>query len=252
MNTFLRRKAMPTTKSVPLITALWLLVLSSSAWAENVEDEPVIQAFDARYTAYKWGGDVGEVSIKLEYLGDEQYALTYHSDVSKFFLSDERFEHSVFFASEESIHPFSYYFKRTGTGPDKELEVKFTHYPEKHIEISGEENITLPWEGETDNQLYRIDLARKLAQGETRFSYDFINYRGELKNYGIEVVATENIELPYGELQAIKVKILRDNSSSRETFVWFAPSLDYNLVRLQQFKDGEEQGDIRLKSYRHL
>jgi hypothetical protein len=44
------------------------------------------------------------------------------------------------------------------------------------------------------------------------------------------------------------VKLIRD-SKKRETFAWFAPSLNYTLVRLQQFKEGDEQGDIKLKSF---
>ena len=39
------------------------------------------------------------------------------------------------------------------------------------------------------------------------------------------------------------------DSNKRETFAWFAPSLNYTLVRLQQFKEGDEQGDIKLKSF---
>lgn len=244
---FFRRKVTPTTKPAGFLLSLLLMLVSVPA---SAEDKPVITPFEAQYTAYKWGDDVGEAKIKLEYLSDEQYSLTYSSDVSKFFLSDERFEHSVFFASEDRILPFSYYYKRTGTGPDKQLSVKFASFPDKQIEIEGGE--TLPWQGETDNQLYRIDLARQLAAGKTTLSYDFINYRGERKNYGIEVTGEEKLSLPYGELDTIKVKILRDNNSSRETFAWFAPALDYNLVRLQQFKDGDEQGDIKLSAYRHL
>ena len=38
---------------------------------------------------------------------------------------------------------------------------------------------------------------------------------------------------------AVKVKIIRENAK-RETYAWFAPSLNYQLVRLQQFKEGEE------------
>jgi len=56
------------------------------------------------------------------------------------------------------------------------------------------------------------------------------------------------LSLPYGNLKTVKVKLIRD-SKKRETFAWFAPSLNYTLVRLQQFKEGEEQGDIKLKAY---
>jgi carbamoylphosphate synthase large subunit len=46
----------------------------------------------------------------------------------------------------------------------------------------------------------------------------------------------------------VKVKVKRE-SNKRQTFAWFAPSIDFVLVRIQQFKEGEEQGDIRLSSY---
>ncbi len=72
--------------------------------------------------------------------------------------------------------------------------------------------------------------------------------RGELKQYNLVVMSTEQLSLPYGLLEGVKVKIVRPNSS-RETYAWFAPSLGYQLVRLKQFKDGEEQGDIQLSAF---
>ena len=78
--------------------------------------------------------------------------------------------------------------------------------------------------------------------------YDFVNYRGQLRHYGVQVIDEEVLSLPYGKIEAVKVKLIRD-SKKRETFAWFAPSLNYTLVRLQQFKEGDEQGDIKLKSF---
>ena len=61
-------------------------------------------------------------------------------------------------------------------------------------------------------------------------------------------MGTEQLTLPYGMLEGIKVEIVRQNST-RETFAWFSPQLNYQLVRLQQFKDDKEQGDIQLKTF---
>ena len=102
-----------------------------------------------------------------------------------------------------------------------------------------------------DNQLFRVDLPRKLANNDTQFIYNFINSRGEKRQYIFEVMETTNLTLPYGQINAIKVRINR-NSSSRLTYAWFAPSLNFNLVRLQQFKDNKEQGDMQLKSFAYL
>ncbi len=210
---------------------------------------PDLTPFKANYTAYKWGDDVGEAKMKLEALDNNQFSLTYSSDVSKFFLSDERFEHSIFFVDNEQLIPSQYHYKRTGTGPDSALSIAFTTEPSPQIKI--DKTTTLPWKGELDNQLYRLDISRQLAAGNHSVSYDFVNYRGEKRHYGIEVMGKETLSLPYGVVKTIKVKLLRE-SNTRETFAWFAPSLDYHLVRLQQFKDGDEQGDIKLRSFQPL
>lgn len=243
-----QHKVMPTIKRQwrVIIAILGLLLASGPSIAGS---NYVLTPFEANYTAFKWNDDVGSVTIKLTPLAKDQYSLTYASKVSKFFLSDERYEHSIFFYENGSFTPFQYFYKREGTGPDKSLEVRFTSQPDKLIKIS--DNESLPWQGETDNQLYRLDLAKQLASGAKDISYDFINYRGEKKTYGIEVLENTTLTLPYGKLDTIKVKLIRHNSS-RETFAWFAPALNYSLVRLQQFKDGEEQGDIRLSSYQQL
>jgi hypothetical protein len=204
-----------------------------------------IAPFTSKYIAYYDGDDVGEASLSLTKLEGSQYQLNYESTVSKFFLSDRRFETSVFNADGETLTPILYQYRRTGTGSNKSLNVNFNKQ-DKSILINNE--TTLEWNGEMDNQLFRVDLSTRLQQGESEFSYDFINYRGEKKHYHFEVQSTDSLDLPYGKLSAIKIKINR-RSNKRVTYAWFAPDLDYSLVRLQQFKDGKEQGDIKLQSF---
>lgn len=225
------------------LTTLLLAAASSSVVAQDL---PAPEPFKATYIAYKWGDDVGEANMHLEVLSDNQYSLTYSSDVSKFFLSDERFEHSIFFIKDSELVPSQYHYKRTGTGPDSQLSLEFNKTPKPQINIKNGE--MLKWQGELDNQLYRLDIARQLAAGNRDLAYDFVNYRGEKRHYGIAVLGEETLSLPYGVLDTIKVKLVRD-SKTRETFAWFAPELNYQLVRLQQFKEGDEQGDIKLSEY---
>mgnify|MGYP001029643296 CR=1 FL=1 len=241
-------QVMRTTKHAFLL-ALTLCVAPISALSEEnaVNSTSIsLSPYEAIYTAYKWGDDVGNASITLTALGNDQYSLNYSSKVSKFFLSDKRSEHSIFFIKDGEVTPSKYYYSRSGTGPDKSLEVTFDTDDNGSIVVDDEARFT--YSGEFDNQIYRLDLAQQLAKGETTFSYRFINYRGQQREYGVEVVDSEVVSLPYGDIQALKVKLIRD-SKTRETFAWFAPSLNYALVRLQQFKDGDEQGDIRLKKF---
>lgn len=208
----------------------------------------LLKPFIAKYTAYRSGNDVGDAQLQLTSLASQKFELSYQSSVSRFFLSDNRFENTIFSSNINGLVPHNYEYKRTGTGPNKSLSLEFDASQQK---IIIDEKKSLDWHGEFDNQLFRLDLQQKLAQGERKAHYNFINYRGQKREYELEVVATENLSMPYGSINAIKVKINRI-SSSRVTYAWFAPALNFNLVRLQQFKDDKEQGDMQLSSFSYL
>ncbi|MBF7072885.1 DUF3108 domain-containing protein [Glaciecola sp. MH2013] len=203
------------------------------------------QSFESKFHAFRHDKKIGNASLRLSQLSSTEFQLNYESKVSRYFLSDKRSEETVFSYQDNRIMPVSYTFHRKGTGPNKSLKVTFDS-KEKIIKIDDQEDQV--WEGEYDNQLFRIDISRQLALGKSAFDYKFLNYRGQKREYNIEVVETESLALPYGTIDAVKVKVNR-GSNKRQTYAWFAPSLDYVLVRIQQFKDGEEQGDIRLSSY---
>lgn len=235
-------------------SAILSVVMIQTASAE-VEKQTTAQAgnyqlqpFHARYIAYRNGNDIGEAVMSLE-TTDEGYKLFYQSDVSIFFLSDIRSETSLFSLVDQRLVPEQYLYKREGTGPDKSLTLTFDD-SNKTITIKARKKdpSAINWQGEWDNQLYRFDLQQQLQLGKTDVQYDLINYRGELKSYGFEVAGEEVLQLPFGKLNTIKVKTIR-SSKRRVTWSWFAPDLNYQLVRLQQFKEGDEQGDIQLVEY---
>lgn len=217
----------------------------ASELRETQVNEGALESFEAKYKAYRFGRELGYANLQLEDLGREKYRLTYDSKVSLFFLSDKRKETSLFSFKDDQILPYKYSFKRSGTGSNKSLEARFD---EQSKQITLNQDNTIPWQGELDNQLYRLDVQLKLANGESEFEYSLLNYRGELRHYKLQVMGKEQLDLPYGMLEGIKVKIIRENKK-RETFAWFSPELNYQLVRLQQFKEGEEQGDIQLSEY---
>lgn len=201
--------------------------------------------FDAEYQAYYDTQKVGKAHFQVKQIEHDKYQMRYESTVSKFFLSDRRLEKSIFSVEESQLIPRSYHYKRSGTGKNKELEVTFDN-EDNRIWVNGVD--TFDWQGELDNQLFRLDLSLKLSENQDDITYDFINSRGEKRQYKINVLGNEAIALPYGKLNAVKVKLARE-SNKRVTYAWFSPDLNWTLVRLQQFKNGNEQGDIQLQKY---
>jgi hypothetical protein len=231
-----------------LITFLSITLLLGLTFGANkrayAETEQLV-GFEAEYIVYRFGRSLGKARLSLKADEDNLYRLDYYSKVSAFFLSDIRSETSFFSYENTQLHPKTYAYSRSGTGSDKSTKINFD--AEKST-ITVNQAQPIDWLGQLDNQLYRLDVQLKLASGKREFVYDIVNNRGQLRHYELKVVGKEQLDLPFGMIEGIKVKILRKNSS-RETIVWFSPQLNYQLVKLKQYKDGDEQGEIRLKYF---
>ena len=232
-------------KQVTQLTKGLLAFIGTAFLISSLANAGELVPFEAKYKAFRFGKELGHATIHLEDLGRDKYRLTYDSKASLFFLSDKRKEVSLFSVKDQIIVPYKYTYKRTGTGSDKSLDAEFDAENRQILIKNGQ---SLPWQGELDNQLYRLDIQNKLAKGESEIEYKLLNYRGQKRQYGLEILGKEQLDLPYGMIEGIKVEIVR-SSKKRQTFAWFSPQLNYQLVRLQQFKEGDEQGDIQLSEF---
>jgi hypothetical protein len=226
-----------------LITLILGLTFSADTRADTNTEQLV--GFEARYNVYRFGRNLGKAKLSLKADENGLYRLDYYSKVSAFFLSDIRSETSFFSFDNQQLYPKTYAYSRSGTGSDKSTKI---YFDAENSKITINQAHPVEWSGQLDNQLYRLDVQLKLASGAREFIYDIVNNRGEMRHYELKVVGKEKLDLPFGMIEGIKVKILRKNSS-RETIAWFSPQLNYQLVKLKQFKDGDEQGEIRLKYF---
>ncbi|MFC6440281.1 DUF3108 domain-containing protein [Bowmanella sp. JS7-9] len=222
------------------IKALCGLLLFISPLAVALDWHP----YHASYDALRSGRKLGSAQQILEYAGDNQYRLSYHSEASFLFFSDERREFSLFRLDCEKLIPLEYQYQRSGTGKDRATHIRFDDELGK-LFVNDK---THPWQAELDNQLYQLAMRAALQQGQREFHFPIVNERGDFRTLDFKAVAEEKLTLPYGQIEAIKVARIREGSD-RETFYWFAPSLNYLLVRIQQFKDGDEQADLLLRRY---
>ena len=233
-------------KVIGLLSTILILGLTLGANNHAYAESDQLEGFEAEYLVYRFGRNLGKAKLSLKPDEDNLYRLDYYSKVSAFFLSDVRSETSFFTVSNNQLHPKTYAYSRSGTGSNKSTKILFD--AEKST-VTINQSQPIEWLGQLDNQLYRLDVQLKLASGKREFDYNIVNNRGELRHYELKVAGKEQLDLPYGLLEGIKVIILRKNSS-RETIAWFSPQLNYQLVQLKQYKDGDEQGEIRLKYFK--
>jgi len=82
---------------------------------------------------------------------------------------------------------------------------------------------------------------------QTRYIYPVINTSGSIKEYDYQYDGEEELILPYGLIKTIRFK-REVKEKERITYAWFAPELDYLLVKLYQMKGRTEQFEAQLSS----
>jgi len=243
--------------------ASWLilstLVCSTAMSSANADEQqnaeqPIEQSmkpYQADYVITRDDSDYGKGYRILEVSPEDEWQLRTKSDISWFILSDTREARSVFIVDDENnrLEPREFIYMRTGTGSDKSFHGEFKADSKKVRNVDTGRMLNVNWENALFDEANVTEQLRiDLAKGAESFEYRVVNEKGEEDEYRFKVLAKEQqLSLPYGEVEAIKVERIRDNNR-RQTFFWFAPELNYVMVKMQQFKEGEEQATMSLKS----
>ena len=112
--------------------------------------------------------------------------------------------------------------------------------------------LNITWEdGVQDAISYQAQMRLDLLAGKKEFDYPIVDKKGKTRHYKFEIIGTETISLPYGNIETIKAKRLYNNDK-RQALAWFAPSMDYLLVRMWKGEKGVAQFDVQLKTYELL
>jgi hypothetical protein len=208
----------------------------------------LIPAYRATYSVLHKSDPVGKAIRELTYLEDNSIQYNYETDISWLIFSDKRQEKSIVSINENKVIPLKYSYHRQGTGPDKSYQWQYDLSNKKAFNLKKDKKISLPHsDGLLDKLSYhlqnRIDLITNPQQ--KRFVYSVIGSKGKIKNYEYQYDGKEELILPYGLIKTVRLK-REVNEKKRVTYAWFAPELNYLLVKIYQVKSGAEQFEAQL------
>ncbi len=205
--------------------------------------------FEASYDILRKGENHGQGVRTLKKLADNNYQVSYHSDIEWMIFSDSRKETSKFTFNNSKVSPVDYSMIRKGTGPDKKYTLSFNATDKLVNSSESKYPIKCEWSEQFQDSIsYQVQVREDLKMGKTNLSYPLVDKKGNCRDYDFEVVGTEMISLPIGNIEAIKVKRLYDNDK-RQALAWFAPEMDYMLVRMWKGEKGVEQFEVQMKSF---
>lgn len=232
------------------------LMLSLALNATMLLAEPIkLSPYEAHYQVTRGGEDFGDGYRMLETSPDGEWQLRSKTDISWFILSDVRETRSVFVYNQDDqrFTPIEFLYMRSGTGSDKSFHATFDAAEREVRNVDSGRLIDITWQDGLYDEASVIEKLRLDVAAADRevYAYDIIDEKGNPDEYRFAIVGEQTVTTPYGQLTAVKVERLRD-SNRRQTYFWFAPELDYLLVKLQQFKEGEEQATMTLRELEGL
>lgn len=251
---------------MPKVYTLLCLIISLaglSANAENQQDvitstkaEPsvLISPYRATYTLLHKSDPVGKAIRELTYLEGNKARYHYETNISWLIFSDKRSETAIVSLKDNQVTPLRYAYFREGTGRDKSYQWLYNFDNKTATDLKKDKIHTLNFtDGLLDRLSYhlqnRIDFINTPEQ--KRFIYPVISHKGSIKNYEYQYDGSEELMLPYGLVKTIRLK-REIVEKKRVTYAWFAPELNYLLVKIYQVKAGAEQFEAQLSELEQL
>ena len=187
-----------------------------------------------------------QATHRLEQASDDWY---FSSIASGFFGQIE--ENSTFTYTNAGITPLHYVYQRSVLGQERESELTYNQKDRVASGKKGDKTFTVKLTGsELDQGTYILALRDDIARGVKDPCYDVID-DDHVEKYCFLVTGNESIDTALGKMDTAVVERVRKPQSPRYTRFWFAPSLDYSLVKLEhQEQKGKNAYSLEITYYK--
>lgn len=237
-------------KSLPFIPLLLSGFSFMTQANEHENNNVMVPAFSAKYTIFHNTKPVGEATRQLQYLDNGLTQYSYHTNLEWLIFSDTRQETSILAIDKGHISPTSYEFSREGTGSDKHYKWSYDIDNNTATNELKQKSQTIDFPDNIQDKLsYHLQHRFNMIENpqQKHFVYPVISTSGKIKNYVYQYDGEEELMLPYGLVNTIRLK-REVVEKKRITYAWFAPELNYLLVKLYQTKAGAEQFEAQLNT----
>ena len=226
--------------STALITTT--LFCSTSSIAAQPQAISQINDFTAKYNIIHDGDIVGKAERTLKNLDDGSIQFNYKTDIEWMIFSDHRREITTNKIVDGKVLPRTYRSDREGTGKDKYYRWTFDHANKTAYNVKRKNK---PMKGEWVEGLqsklsYHLQSRLNLINGVKSFEFNALSTSGGVRDYNYEYIGKESLMLPFGNIDAIKLKRKKPDSK-QVTYAWFAPELNYLMVKLHQIESDFQQ-----------
>ena len=236
--------------SLPICLSFTFFV--DAATEKQNQSKQTIPEFSAQYIVLHKSDPVGTAVRELRYLEDGNVNYHYETKVKWLIFSQTRSETSILTINNNQVTPQHYTYTRKGTGKDKYYEWRYNAHENTAQDLGRKrQTVLLDFSNNLQDKLsyhlqHRLNLIADAKQKQ--YVYSIVNTSGTVSNHIYQYDGEEELILPYGLIKTIRFK-REVKEKERVTYAWFAPELDYLLVKLYQIKAGNSQFEAQLSNY---
>jgi len=157
---------------------------------------------------------------------------------------------NLLFSADSGWTPLDYNYSQSVLGRTKGRNFRFNWNKQTLIWLHEPERAELAIPPDTLDPLgFRLQLAHLLKNGEQLPPSMTMLDGNDIKVRSVQAQGLETLEIPFGTIEAQKFALIDDNPDPNRSFVfWLAPSLDYQLVKLEK-RDKKRLLALTLKSF---
>lgn len=230
------------------MSSKFILLIASMISSSLVFAEP--KPYTAKFTIFQDEDRVGQMTKTLSLVNDDMYRLTTSSKAKLFFVKVTHGEDAIFTWQNNQAKPKSYLRTTDTSFSSQRKTVQTFNWPTMSETGTYRDKA---WDMDlTDASHSRLtDIVQfqellKQAKGPIASMAFLIHDRGTSKNETFTFESVDIINTPSGKYKTWRYRKTHNNPK-RQSLYWFATELDFVPVRVQQFKDGEEQANMMLK-----
>lgn len=231
----------------PILAIATLFALDITNMVQAQPWQPV-KPFEADYKAYFKNASVGHGSRTLEKKSNGNYEATStakvlggvgmsYQDESYFRYQDQKIltekfsRHKRVFLGSSTI---------TGKADGKGGLIVKSSDKTEHFPAGS-------WGNTLDATAFQIQFQNDVKSGQKNFHYHYVE-GDKVKDYKFKIDGKETLKVPAGTFQTIRLK--RIQNGDRHTYMWLAPKLDYQLIKLQVLRKGKQWSAMELTDFK--
>jgi hypothetical protein len=230
--------------------ALWAFVAAAGTAAEMP-----IPTYTAKYQALYKGHKVGSTEFRVSYdAANGTYSFTNATKARgllKLARPHPAVDRSTFRYADGRVVPLEFWYEDGSRKGEDNLHMVFDWHTDKAVVTSDAGRRELPLAaGTLDRASVQVALMLDLRAGREPGPYHLAD-DDSIDTYRYERQGNEKIDTPYGNVDAVRVQ-QQAEGSSRTTYIWAAPSLQYLPIKIEQHRDGEVLSAFLLESVEGL